>query len=108
MNDTDFLPLMNPALASLGGRFDKRKSSPAILGLPFGITDDPQLDLHLSQHRNSIEAAMLLANFNRIPTVTKESPDDPVRGKKKKAERKRQWGDKEHDSNEIYAHNRRH
>ncbi|KAI8334401.1 hypothetical protein BC941DRAFT_472984 [Chlamydoabsidia padenii] len=74
--DTDFLPLMNPALSSFGGRFDKRKSSPAILGLPFGITDDPQLDLHLSQHRNSIEAAMLLANFNRAPTITKDSPED--------------------------------
>ncbi|ORZ14042.1 hypothetical protein BCR42DRAFT_417925 [Absidia repens] len=80
---------MNPALL-LGGRFDKRKSSPAILGLPFGITDDPQLDLHLSQHRNSIEAAMLLANFNRIPTTTiaNESPKDSI-----KVAPQQQWQD---------------
>ncbi|CAO3623189.1 unnamed protein product [Cunninghamella echinulata] len=73
---------IHPAL--MLGRYDKRKSSPAILGLPFDIANDiatsstsststsSQLDLHLSRHCNSIEAAMLLANFNRVPTVTKE------------------------------------
>lgn len=74
---------MNPSMLA-SGPFDKRKSSPAILGLPFGITDDPQLDLHLSQHRNSIEAAVLLASFNRGSTVTKDSistKDDLIKGK---------------------------
>ncbi|KAG2216321.1 hypothetical protein INT45_006518 [Circinella minor] len=51
--------------------FDKRKSSPAVLGLPLGLNDEAQaqLSLHLSQQRNSIEAAMLLANFNRLPST---------------------------------------
>jgi hypothetical protein len=55
---------LNPAL--LLNRYDKRKSSPAILGLPFGLNHEAQLSLHLSQQRNSIEAAMLLANFNKL------------------------------------------
>lgn len=55
---------LNPAL--LLNRYDKRKSSPAILGLPFGLNHETQLSLHLSQQRNSIEAAMLLANFNKL------------------------------------------
>ncbi|KAI8082972.1 uncharacterized protein BX664DRAFT_339527 [Halteromyces radiatus] len=45
---------------------DKRKSSPAVLGLlGLGEEAESKLSIHLSQHRNSIEAAMLLANFNR-------------------------------------------
>ncbi|KAI8098961.1 uncharacterized protein BX664DRAFT_381599 [Halteromyces radiatus] len=87
-NEDPLLPSgLNPALL-LSGRFDKRKSSPAILGLPFGITDDPQLDLHLSQHRNSIEAAMLLANFNRVPTITKETSKETS-----KVPAQQQWQD---------------
>ncbi|CAO3598916.1 unnamed protein product [Absidia cylindrospora] len=47
-------------------RRDKRKSSPAVLGLlGLGEEEEAKLSVHLSQHRNSIEAAMLLANFNR-------------------------------------------
>jgi hypothetical protein len=60
---------LNPAL--LFNRYDKRKSSPAILGLPFGLNHGAQLSLHLSQQRNSIEAAMLLANFNRLMAFPK-------------------------------------
>jgi hypothetical protein len=86
--NNDLLPLdMNPAFLLGNHRFDKRKSSPAILGLPFGVTEnDSQLDLHLSQHRNSIEAAMLLANFNRIPTtnntnnMSKQSSNESLKG----------------------------
>ncbi|CDH52505.1 predicted protein [Lichtheimia corymbifera JMRC:FSU:9682] len=52
--------------------FEKRKSSPAILGVPLGLDEEAQakLSLHLSRHRNSIEAAMLLANLNRQPATT--------------------------------------
>lgn len=59
----------NPIPAIPASVFDKRKSSPAVLGLPLGLNDEAQaqLSLHLSQQRNSIEAAMLLANFNRLP-----------------------------------------
>lgn len=80
----DVLSSSNIHPALMLGRFDKRKSSPAILGLPFDIANDisssssntsSQLDLHLSRHRNSIEAAMLLANFNRVPTVTKDTQE---------------------------------
>ncbi|KAI9314923.1 hypothetical protein BX666DRAFT_1964748 [Dichotomocladium elegans] len=48
----------------------KRKSSPAILGVPLGLSDEEQaqLSLHLSRQRNSIEAAMLLANLKRLPS----------------------------------------
>ncbi|CAO0794043.1 unnamed protein product [Mucor circinelloides] len=60
---------LNPAL--LLNRYDKRKSSPAILGLPFGLNHEAQLSLHLSQQRNSIEAAMLLANFNKLMAFPK-------------------------------------
>lgn len=60
---------LNPAL--LLNRYDKRKSSPAILGLPFGLNHESQLSLHLSQQRNSIEAAMLLANFNKLMAFPK-------------------------------------
>ncbi|KAG1054504.1 hypothetical protein G6F46_007396 [Rhizopus delemar] len=60
---------LNPAL--LLNRYDKRKSSPAILGLPFGLKHENQLSLHLSQQRNSIEAAMLLANFNKLMSFPK-------------------------------------
>ncbi|OBZ81040.1 hypothetical protein A0J61_10911 [Choanephora cucurbitarum] len=60
---------LNPAL--LLNRYDKRKSSPAILGLPFGLKHEAQLSLHLSQQRNSIEAAMLLANFNKLMAFPK-------------------------------------
>ncbi|KAI7885072.1 hypothetical protein K492DRAFT_234411 [Lichtheimia hyalospora FSU 10163] len=66
--------------------FEKRKSSPAILGVPLGLDDEAQakLSLHLSRHRNSIEAAMLLANLNRQPAtpaseevvVSKQMADD--------------------------------
>ncbi|KAF7728138.1 hypothetical protein EC973_006653 [Apophysomyces ossiformis] len=64
--------LLNPAVAL--ARKDKRKSSPAVLGL-LGLSDEAeaQLSYHLSQHRNSIEAAMLLANFNRLPADKGES-----------------------------------
>lgn len=62
-------PSVNPAL--LLTRYDKRKSSPAVLGLPLGLSEEEQLNLHLSQPRNSIEAAMLLATFNRIPSADK-------------------------------------
>ncbi|KAI8974698.1 hypothetical protein BDB01DRAFT_853744 [Pilobolus umbonatus] len=62
---------LNPAL--LLNRYDKRKSSPAILGLPFGLKHEAQLSLHLSQQRNSIEAAMLLANFNKVMSFPKTS-----------------------------------
>ncbi|KAI8369963.1 hypothetical protein BD560DRAFT_397201 [Blakeslea trispora] len=62
---------LNPAL--LLNRYDKRKSSPAILGLPFGLKHEAQLSLHLSQQRNSIEAAMLLANFNKLMAFPKTS-----------------------------------
>ncbi|KAI7847763.1 hypothetical protein BDC45DRAFT_525071 [Circinella umbellata] len=58
---------LDPTL--LLSRFDKRKSSPAVLGLLPGIDQD-QLAMHLSQQRNSIEAAMLLANLNKITTTT--------------------------------------
>ncbi|CAO3648916.1 unnamed protein product [Cunninghamella blakesleeana] len=44
---------------------NRRKSSPAILGLLNEEENETKLAVHLSQHRNSIEAAMLLANFNR-------------------------------------------
>ncbi|CDS12170.1 hypothetical protein LRAMOSA04365 [Lichtheimia ramosa] len=62
----------NPIPAIPASVFDKRKSSPAVLGLPLGLNDEAQaqLSLHLSQQRNSIEAAMLLANFNRLPPAT--------------------------------------
>ena len=58
--------VFDPAL--LLTRFDKRKSSPAVLGLLPGLDQD-QLAMHLSQQRNSIEAAMLLANLNKITTT---------------------------------------
>lgn len=78
---TDAVPeSLNPAL--LRTRNDKRKSSPAVLGLPLGLNNE-QLGLHLSQPRNSIEAAMLLANFNRLPTFLKSSSDMESKGKKK-------------------------
>lgn len=53
----------------------KRKSSPAVLGLPLGLSEEAQaqLSIHLSQQRNSIEAAMLLANFNRSSTDNSNS-----------------------------------
>ena len=62
---------LDPSL--LFARHDKRKSSPAVLGLPYGLSDQGQLESYLSQQRNSIEAAMLLANFNRLPTTTATS-----------------------------------
>lgn len=65
---------LNPAL--LFNRYDKRKSSPAILGLPFGAKHETQLSLHLSQQRNSIEAAMLLANFNKLMAFPKSSENE--------------------------------
>lgn len=58
----DHPPVLNPTLFSN----DKRKSSPAILGLPLGLKHENKLSVHLSQQRNSIEAAMLLANFNKM------------------------------------------
>lgn len=68
---------LNPALLlSSANRFDKRKSSPAILGLPFGLNHEAQLSLHLSQQRNSIEAAMLLANFNKLMAFPKANELD--------------------------------
>ncbi|CAO3702824.1 unnamed protein product [Rhizopus stolonifer] len=63
---------LNPAL--MFNRYDKRKSSPAILGLPFGLKHEKQLSVHLSQQRNSIEAAMLLANFNKLMPTPNEHP----------------------------------
>ncbi|KAI8388340.1 uncharacterized protein BYT42DRAFT_559763 [Radiomyces spectabilis] len=72
----DFIPTeasMDPVL--LLRKYDKRKSSPAILGLPFDLSNDDQMSLHLSQQRNSIEAAMLLANFNRLPTLDAKPGD---------------------------------
>ncbi|KAI8384231.1 uncharacterized protein BYT42DRAFT_253325 [Radiomyces spectabilis] len=56
-------------------RKDKRKSSPAVLGL-LGLDEEAQAQLsyQLSQHRNSIEAAMLLANFNRLPQTLSKPP----------------------------------
>lgn len=65
---------LNPAL--LLNRYDKRKSSPAILGLPFGLNHEAQLKLHLSQQRNSIEAAMLLANFNLMAFPPKANENE--------------------------------
>ncbi|KAI7882670.1 hypothetical protein K492DRAFT_144848 [Lichtheimia hyalospora FSU 10163] len=78
---------MNPIM--LMNRFDKRKSSPAVLGLPYGMggpatgisssmssSNAQAQQLGLQQHRNSIEAAMLLANFNRISPVERTSPPD--------------------------------
>lgn len=65
---------LNPAL--LLNRYDKRKSSPAILGLPFGLNHEAQLSLHLSHQRNSIEAAMLLANFNKLLAFPKANETD--------------------------------
>jgi hypothetical protein len=65
---------LNPAL--LLNRYDKRKSSPAILGLPFGLNHEAQLSLHLSQQRNSIEAAMLLANFNQLIGIPKANENE--------------------------------
>ncbi|KAI8084423.1 uncharacterized protein B0P05DRAFT_535527 [Gilbertella persicaria] len=65
---------LNPAL--LLNRYDKRKSSPAILGLPFGLKHEAQLSLHLSQQRNSIEAAMLLANFNKLMAFPKANENE--------------------------------
>lgn len=55
---------------------NKRKSSPAILDLPF---HENQMSLYLSRQRNSIEAAMLLVNFNQSITLPKEN-----KGTKKK------------------------
>jgi hypothetical protein len=62
-------PFIHPSFWA--NRFDKRKSSPAILGLPFGLNHETPLGVHLSQQRNSIEAAMLLANFNKLLTFPK-------------------------------------
>lgn len=45
---------------------NKRKSSPAILDFPF---NEAQMNLYLSRQRNSIEAAMLLVNFNQSITL---------------------------------------
>lgn len=84
----DMEDAMNPIM--LMNRFDKRKSSPAVLGLPYGMggpttgissssmtsSNAQAQQLGLQQHRNSIEAAMLLANFNRIPPVERTSPPD--------------------------------
>lgn len=98
---------VNPIM--LMNRFDKRKSSPAVLGLPYGMGGGPTTgissssmsssnaqaqQLGLQQHRNSIEAAMLLANFNRIPPVERTSPPDDDKGKegKKGVSVKRGWG----------------
>lgn len=69
----------NPIPAIPASVFDKRKSSPAVLGLPLGLNDEAQaqLSLHLSQQRNSIEAAMLLANFNRLPPATTTCQSNP-------------------------------
>lgn len=72
------LPLNNSGQSGTSGLppssalLDKRKSSPAVLGVPLGLSEEAQaqLSLHLSQQRNSIEAAMLLANFNRLPSTT--------------------------------------
>ncbi|KAI9489457.1 hypothetical protein BDB00DRAFT_842993 [Zychaea mexicana] len=59
---------LDPALLlSRYSRYDKRKSSPAVLGLLPGLSQN-QLAMHLSQQRNSIEAAMLLANLNKLST----------------------------------------
>lgn len=78
-----------PSCAIPVNLLDKRKSSPAVLGLPLGLSEDAQaqLSLHLSQQRNSIEAAMLLANFNRLPPSTpasQKSVTDEDTGKSKK------------------------
>lgn len=73
-DDEDDGNSLNPAL--LLNRYDKRKSSPAILGLPFGLNHEAQLSLHLSQQRNSIEAAMLLANFNKLMAFPKANEID--------------------------------
>lgn len=78
-DDEDDGNSLNPAL--LLNRYDKRKSSPAILGLPFGLNHEAQLSLHLSQQRNSIEAAMLLANFNKLMAFPKANEIDH-KGKK--------------------------
>lgn len=94
----DMEEAMNPIM--LMNRFDKRKSSPAVLGLPYGMggpttginsssitsSNAQAQQLGLQQHRNSIEAAMLLANFNRIPPVERTSPPDD---KGKEGEKKR-------------------
>lgn len=85
---------LNPAL--LLNRYDKRKSSPAILGLPFGLNHEAQLSLHLSQQRNSIEAAMLLANFNKLMAFPKanevEHKGNKNKIKKKNKKKGRGWG----------------
>ncbi|CAO3595885.1 unnamed protein product [Absidia cylindrospora] len=66
-------------------RRDKRKSSPAVLGLlGLGEEQEAKLGEHLSLHRNSIEAAMLLANFNRPQT----KPSSPVLGNSKSKQNK--------------------
>lgn len=93
----DMEEAVNPLL--LMNRFDKRKSSPAVLGLPFGMggsttgisssmssSNAQAQQLGLQHHRNSIEAAMLLANFNRIPPVERTSPSDD-KGKEIKREK---------------------
>ncbi|KAI8338486.1 hypothetical protein BC941DRAFT_423036 [Chlamydoabsidia padenii] len=71
---TTTLTFYSPAMYL--ARRDKRKSSPAVLGLlGLGEAEETKLGKHLSKHRNSIEAAMLLANFNRPQAKSSPEPE---------------------------------
>lgn len=65
-------PIVNPALHLLP-KYEKRKSSPAALESTIGYDDQPP---NFNEPRNSIEAAMLLANFTRSPAFLSRTPSD--------------------------------
>ncbi|GAB5590197.1 hypothetical protein Unana1_05097 [Umbelopsis nana] len=65
-------PIINPALHLLP-KYEKRKSSPAALETTLGFDDQPP---NFTEPRNSIEAAMLLANFTRSPAFLSRTPSD--------------------------------
>jgi Domain of unknown function (DUF4451) len=65
-------PIVNPALHLLP-KYEKRKSSPAALESTLSYDEQPP---NFNEPRNSIEAAMLLANFTRSPAFLSRTPSD--------------------------------
>ncbi|KAH8548129.1 hypothetical protein BGW37DRAFT_508358 [Umbelopsis sp. PMI_123] len=70
--DSTNSPIANPVLQLLP-KYEKRKSSPAALESTFGFDEQPA---NFNEPRNSIEAAMLLANFTRSPAFLSRTPSD--------------------------------
>lgn len=61
------------ATLNLLPKYEKRKSSPAALETTLGFDEQPP---NFAEPRNSIEAAMLLANFTRSPAFLSRTPSD--------------------------------